>query len=707
MVLAVILGTGTLIAWLLGSDLAKLARVRLRATWSVFLALALQIVLFTRIWALLPLHLAKPPVHIASYVLLLVFVAANLRQPGLAVAAIGFALNAIAIAANRGRMPISPGSWRAIGAPASQLSPEGTDNNVVVAAHAHLRWLGDVFPLPKLIPFANALSIGDLLLLVGVTAFVYRAGATDEDRHRRRSVEALGHAAFRRLLIGRTVSKLGDWLTLAAVVTWIYVQTRSTLLVSVFLVLRMTATVAGGLVAAPLLDRFARFRTLWFVEILRGGLMLTALPFAADGNALGVIVIVALSAAVSAASDPSASSIIPDLLPARLVHAGNAAHGVSRNVVMIAGALAGGIAVAKLGISHALLIDIGTFAVAGLLFGRLAAKGLPPRSDPSPVSRVAVLGVLARHRLLFGLVASFTLATLAMAVLNASLPAFLAHRLHDIHAYGYAMAAIGVGQLCGEALSSCVRRESVARRSIAVGFLLCAMTVVLLAATSSTPTAYLFLILLGASDGTTEVVYDTLFQSHLPSAMLGAAFSVAAAIQRTGMIVGFVLAPVLLLAGWRTALDATAGACVAAALVGAIGLIPRCTSSGHGYLEASAGNDPEPGAARVVLPGNDISLITWGDGLATALAAASRLRTTGVSVEVLCPGTPMQWDKRAVLDTTHKTSKVLIAGNSGLDLQIAATLVEEAFYDLDAPIRRLPDPTVDELTTALRELAEH
>jgi hypothetical protein len=33
--------------------------------------------------------------------------------------------------------------------------------------------------------------------------------------------------------------------------------------------------------------------------------------------------------------------------------------------------------------------------------------------------------------------------------------------------------------------------------------------------------------------------------------------------------------------------------------------------------------------------------------------------------------------------------------------------VEEAFYDLDAPIRRLGAPDIDELTAALRELAEH
>jgi len=60
-----------------------------------------------------------------------------------------------------------------------------------------------------------------------------------------------------------------------------------------------------------------------------------------------------------------------------------------------------------------------------------------------------------------------------------------------------------------------------------------------------------------------------------------------------------------------------------------------------------------------------------------------------------------------VLTTTRKTSKVLIAGNSGGDAEIAATLVEEAFYDLGAPVRRLAAPDVYDLVVALRDLAEH
>jgi pyruvate/2-oxoglutarate/acetoin dehydrogenase E1 component len=70
-------------------------------------------------------------------------------------------------------------------------------------------------------------------------------------------------------------------------------------------------------------------------------------------------------------------------------------------------------------------------------------------------------------------------------------------------------------------------------------------------------------------------------------------------------------------------------------------------------------------------------VISWGELLPTALAAASQLRTAGISVDVVCPGERSEWDKQVVLATTEKTAKVLIAGNSGLDTEIAGTLVEE------------------------------
>jgi predicted MFS family arabinose efflux permease len=514
---------------------------------------------------------------------LIAFVVANVRQPGFALAALGCALNTIVIAANGGRMPVSLPSWTATGRGASDLTAQGAYNNVVVASHAHLSWLGDVFALPRAFPLANSLSVGDLLLLIGVITFVFRASLPRRGGSAERTREALTVGAFRRLIAGRTVSKLGDWLTMTAVVTWLYIETRSSLLVSLFLVLRMGATVLGGVVLTPMLDRFARFRMLWFIEVLRGGLTLATIPLAALGRHYCAMAMVSLSAALSSATDPSASSLIPELLPERLVHAGNAVHGVARNVMMVAGAFAGGVAVSTLGISRALFLDVATFALAALLYRRFASTAAPARE--SPFSRLDVLSALVRQRVVLGLTVSFTVVTGAMAILNASLPAFFDQRLGNVHAYGYGLGAIGAGLLCGEALSSCVRRDAVARRSVALAFLACGGAIFVLSDTTIEATAYLLLFLLGACDGTTEVVYDTLFQARLPRHVLGGAFAVAAAIQRTGMILGFVLAPVLLGLGSTAALEISGAVCLAGAGVAAAALVGRNEGTTRQYLE--------------------------------------------------------------------------------------------------------------------------
>ena len=133
------------------------------------------------------------------------------------------------------------------------------------------------------------------------------------------------------------------------------------------------------------------------------------------------------------------------------------------------------------------------------------------------------------------------------------------------------------------------------------------------------------------------------------------------------------------------------------------------------------------GQARIHREGGDVSVITWGAMVYTADEAAQRLESDGVSVEIVDLRTILPWDKEAVLATARKTSKVLVlhedTRTGGFGAEIAATIAEEAFEDLDAPIKRIaaPDspvpfspplekafiPQVDDVVAGLRELAEY
>ncbi len=133
------------------------------------------------------------------------------------------------------------------------------------------------------------------------------------------------------------------------------------------------------------------------------------------------------------------------------------------------------------------------------------------------------------------------------------------------------------------------------------------------------------------------------------------------------------------------------------------------------------------GQARVEREGDDVVVVTWGAMVHTAANAAEELAKEGVEVEVLDLRTLIPWDRERVLESVRRCSKVLVlhedTRTGGFGAEIAATIAEDAFEDLDAPVKRIaaPDtpvpfspvlekafiPQVEDVVTALRELAAY
>jgi 2-oxoisovalerate dehydrogenase E1 component len=102
------------------------------------------------------------------------------------------------------------------------------------------------------------------------------------------------------------------------------------------------------------------------------------------------------------------------------------------------------------------------------------------------------------------------------------------------------------------------------------------------------------------------------------------------------------------------------------------------------------------GKSTVVRAGTDITVVSVSRMVHEAIAAAEVVASDGISVEVIDLRTVAPLDMAPILESVHKTSRLLIAHEAvipfGIGAEIAATVAREGFWDLDAPIVRVGAP---------------
>jgi pyruvate/2-oxoglutarate/acetoin dehydrogenase E1 component len=99
------------------------------------------------------------------------------------------------------------------------------------------------------------------------------------------------------------------------------------------------------------------------------------------------------------------------------------------------------------------------------------------------------------------------------------------------------------------------------------------------------------------------------------------------------------------------------------------------------------------GVADVKRVGRDITLVGTSSMVQVALGAASLLEEVGVSAEVVDPRTMWPLDEKTLIESAKKTSRVIVIDEGyeryGVTAEIAAVIAEGAFYNLDAPVKRM------------------
>ncbi len=155
--------------------------------------------------------------------------------------------------------------------------------------------------------------------------------------------------------------------------------------------------------------------------------------------------------------------------------------------------------------------------------------------------------------------------------------------------------------------------------------------------------------------------------------------------------------------GWRIAYPSNAEDAVGLLRTALRGDDPTFFFEHRALLDSVEARRPYPGddyclpfgRAAELAHGEELTLITWGAMVSRCLEAAQDFtgRLTLLDLRTILP-----WDKNAVLDAVNHTGKVLVVHEdtltNGFAAEIIATINEQAFRALDAPVSRLATPDI-------------
>ncbi len=121
------------------------------------------------------------------------------------------------------------------------------------------------------------------------------------------------------------------------------------------------------------------------------------------------------------------------------------------------------------------------------------------------------------------------------------------------------------------------------------------------------------------------------------------------------------------------------------------------------------------GVADVKRVGEDITLVATSSMVHVALAAAEMLAADGISAEVIDPRTTVPLDTQTLIESAKKTGRAIVVDEGyeryGVTAEIASVIADGAFYDLEAPIKRMGasdvpvpfSPVLEDLTVPTAE----
>jgi len=337
---------------------------------------------------------------------------------------------------------------------------------------------------------------------------------------------------FRYFLAARTVSVLGTWVTVTALVLYLEATGASATTVGILLLAKALPQALGPL-AGTVADRVDGRTLMILCDLGQAGLIAAIALFLPP-----LFVLVGLVAATSLLATlflPAGRSAVPKLVDSDGLASANALLASTSNLSYAVGPALGGLLVAFAGLRTALLFDAATFLASAALLWRLRPL---PTSLPSDEGTAAGaesfvtdfregLAYVLRHRVVRSVSVGLFLSVTFAAMDNVALVFLMRDTLGAGETgYGIALSAWAVGMIAAPLLLLRGGTRLPTELVLLLGLGLTGSGLVLTGLAPSLGIAVAIMVVGGAGNGLENVATDTIIQKTVPRAMLGRVFGV-------------------------------------------------------------------------------------------------------------------------------------------------------------------------------------
>jgi len=388
--------------------------------------------------------------------------------------------------------------------------------------------------------------------------------------------ELLKHRNFTFLWAGHTVSRLGDWVLMAALPVWVYQITGSATILGAMVIFETLPLLTVGPVAGVFVDRWDRRRVMMLADLLRGLAVLLLFLVRSPEFVPLIFLVGFLDSALGRFVIPAREAALPDLVPEESLMTANSLFAATLQGTRLIGPALGGALIGLAGPQVAFVLDAASFFVAAL---SVAAIRLPQRPAAAQEGLIGVyrdlldgVWVIRRNLVLSSVLGVWCVLMLSAGAIYALLVVFVRQALGGSAAsYGYLLSIQGLGMAAGAVLSGVLGTRLSPTTAFKGGLLLFGPLFLAGANAPDVHRAAVLVFGMGAMMAVVAIADTTIFQWETPERYRGRVLASNEALASTMLLVSAGLAGFLSdLMGVRAVFNAGAWLSIAAALLAVV-----------------------------------------------------------------------------------------------------------------------------------------